>query len=545
MNVTELSKMIGQIAKGIRLVHSYYDDDLKEVWNTKEVKYGSVVWNVSSVSLEDNIWVYNGYLYYGDRLNEAGTNINSIFSDATTVIQTIISVIYNNVDLVSEIEDYPAINYFKNKYADELAGCYVSLNIKVANEYSSCDDGYDVRTLQIKENGLYNVTGYDMADVEVQSRAAFNVVPGENITITENGEDKIISAVNMRYDDTDIQSRVDLAQEKANDAYALGQAVEQTAGQALGTANNAWALAVSTEPTANNALGKANDAMGRANDAYSYAESINTNLTNKETAIYNKISDVQTAITNRDDEMESMINYLKEELLQIKAQIGLFPQWMRQVSQETGIPVTNLKQAEDNYTFVDYIESTGTQYIDTGVRFKEPYLFTAKMQVTGNSGGYDGAFGSRNTTGDTAKSPFVFAYTNNRLRLNFVTGTSDLFKSFSSVHTIKCKRNYLSIDGVEETYSASSINAQNYSFYLFNVNNAGNPLANGMIGKVYYATITDAGAGNRYLIPCLNSSNTPIMLDLMTMTEFENAGTGSFNAEGGSKTLEEKFNEML
>lgn len=214
MNVTELSKMIGQIAKGIRLVHSYYDDDLKEVWNTKEVKYGSVVWNVSSVSLEDNIWVYNGYLYYGDRLNEAGTNINSIFSDATTVIQTIISVIYNNVDLVSEIEDYPAINYFKNKYADELAGCYVSLNIKVANEYSSCDDGYDVRTLQIKENGLYNVTGYDMADVEVQSRAAFNVVPGENITITENGEDKIISAVNMRYDDTAIDNRISAIEDK-------------------------------------------------------------------------------------------------------------------------------------------------------------------------------------------------------------------------------------------------------------------------------------------------------------------------------------------
>ena len=94
MNLVELNKLIDKISLACPLVNSYYNESVYECWNTKEVKYGSVVMDFTNVTSAMNVTNYTAMFYYGDRLTEGKTNKNAIRSDAVTVLDAIIGKLY-------------------------------------------------------------------------------------------------------------------------------------------------------------------------------------------------------------------------------------------------------------------------------------------------------------------------------------------------------------------------------------------------------------------------------------------------------------------
>lgn len=221
--------------------------------------------------------------------------------------------------------------------------------------------------------------------------------------------------------------------------------------------------------------------------------------------------------------------------------------WMRYVSERTGIPAPNLAQAEKTYRFVDYLESTGTEWIDTGMKGNETssIRFEYKLNNTETISGTKGILGARSSA------------TSNSINISYASGQTMAldFQSSNTNRLTISQATWRNTDWHKVGISYERIYWDDLGINCSNVTNFETPIELGLFrqrsqtnwgytdGSIKYYIHTKSSE-SQYLIPCLNSSNTPIMLDVMTMTEFENAGTGSFKAEGGSKTLEDKFKEM-
>lgn len=138
MSLPQLYDYIGQIAQTIPIVHSYSNQTPYEYWNTHEVKYGSVIFAVKTVRTQNNIAKFDCVLYYGDRLNETGSNRDSVQSDAIGVLDSIVSRL-NCSDRV-EYVTYPfQTTLFEQKFADNLAGAYTNITIDLPATGNCCD----------------------------------------------------------------------------------------------------------------------------------------------------------------------------------------------------------------------------------------------------------------------------------------------------------------------------------------------------------------------------------------------------------------------
>lgn len=119
----------------------------------------------------------------------------------------------------------------------------------------------------------------------------------------------------------------------------------------------------------------------------------------------------------------------------------------------------------------------------------------------------------------------------------------DLPDSDNRLYNLSLNVNRAVVNGT--TYKTNISSILDIPFGLFCTNNNGNISGLGEGQYIYNAVMKNTASGiiNHIYIPCLKG-NTPIMLDLMTMTEYTNRGTGTF-AYGDTKSLEEKFNEIL
>ena len=103
MTIVQLHDYIGQIVKTIPIVYSYSNQTPYEYWNTQEIKYGSVIFCVKNVRTQNNIAKYECVLYYGDRLNENGSNRDSITQKKLNMLlnQSIVSYLNKSLLIIS------------------------------------------------------------------------------------------------------------------------------------------------------------------------------------------------------------------------------------------------------------------------------------------------------------------------------------------------------------------------------------------------------------------------------------------------------------
>lgn len=177
------------------------------------------------------------------------------------------------------------------------------------------------------------------------------------------------------------------------------------------------------------------------------------------------------------------------------------------------------------YTELQYIQSTGTQWIDTGITPTQDYTLYTKVAFLGSSG--TNVLGTRNSSNDTTNRFGIISF-----------GSSALFGAFYGTNSVTGKAvdqtpHEFSIgpDGFtmdEETVSVQQTNFScSYPIILFGFNNG----ANGIVGaeeKVYSCKIYSDGQLVREFIPCTNPDGIIGLYDLINAQFYGNAGSGDF-----------------
>lgn len=166
----------GQPIKPMVTVGSVYEN-----FNTKELKYPIVNFDNVNTIKKENDTVYSFTVYYADRLNEDGSNLLDIQSQATTALQLLLKNIYNS-GIMTLDEFYNAIiSPFRMKFTDKCAGAWMQVNIHTIG-INDCGD-FIPSILTITENGKYDVSTYEGVEVNVPT----GETPTGTIEIIENG----------------------------------------------------------------------------------------------------------------------------------------------------------------------------------------------------------------------------------------------------------------------------------------------------------------------------------------------------------------------
>lgn len=175
------------------------------------------------------------------------------------------------------------------------------------------------------------------------------------------------------------------------------------------------------------------------------------------------------------------------------------------------------------YTRLDYIQASGTQYIDTG--FKPNQDTRALMEVYPISTTPDGTclFGSRISYQNTDFSTWILT---SQIYSGFANEAK--LESFNPIQEfILDKNKNIQTTGTITLTNASATFQSNLNAYLFACNQNGSAVYHSST-KCYYCKIYDNGTLVRDFIPCKNANNVVGLYDLVNKEFYTNAGSGSF-----------------
>ena len=193
------------------------------------------------------------------------------------------------------------------------------------------------------------------------------------------------------------------------------------------------------------------------------------------------------------------------------------------------------------YTRLEYIESTGTQYIDTGFNPNNNTRVVLDFEPTAAYSSIVGIFGIRDTSSGTAANMFVFWNNGaNTFRTDyFGTQKTMTVSTLLARQTVDKDKNLTTIGSVSASNTASTGQCSN-NLYLFCTNNAGTANYFAKL-KLYSCQIYDNGTLIRDYIPCQTTSGVAGLWDDVNSQFYQNAKTGSFIAgempKGTHKTL--------
>ena len=204
-----------------------------------------------------------------------------------------------------------------------------------------------------------------------------------------------------------------------------------------------------------------------------------------------------------------------------------------------------LKVAEpswrDTYKEVEYLESTGKQYINTGVKVTPDYTIEVTFVMTQRNATWDTLFGTRNSN----QARFTARWANSatgKLGVHRSKGKTVNYESIDDAnatktmvtdtwHTIKLAKREYTFDGESrKTFSATSSTAVfPYPIYLFALCNAGSPADYGYF-RIKKARIwNDKDELIRDYIPCVDLDGVGGMYDVVNDTFTKSGSSTKFN----------------
>ena len=192
-----------------------------------------------------------------------------------------------------------------------------------------------------------------------------------------------------------------------------------------------------------------------------------------------------------------------------------------------------------NYTQVEYIESKGTQYIDTGYIPNQDTRIVAKIRCTSGSTSGNYVFGANDGTYRYSFGKSVNYYIAGYNNQNTAFSTN---ASTSSAFVLDMNKNKAVIGEYDATtgYSAFSVSK---TLTLFAMNDVSGIL----FGEcaIYSFKIYDNGTLVRDFIPCIGSDGFGGMFDLVQSKFYYSLGPGNFVSVGNEvKSVARKVNRM-
>lgn len=183
------------------------------------------------------------------------------------------------------------------------------------------------------------------------------------------------------------------------------------------------------------------------------------------------------------------------------------------------------------YKQLEYIESTGTQYIDTGVRVMPENYQQLKMSVTCEKIGKGSGASDWLLDGSNIANAYFYMGVYNG-KYYYGCGTADHYTGIAAASgkqtfTLDIPSSKFTVsDTVDVSISTEPVTAS-ASLHLFGYNN--NPVRC-YAEKIYSCQIYTGATLVRDFVPCKNASGVIGLYDTVGRQFYANAGTGSFTA---------------
>ena len=175
----------------------------------------------------------------------------------------------------------------------------------------------------------------------------------------------------------------------------------------------------------------------------------------------------------------------------------------------------------EGYTELEYIRSSGTQWIDTG--FKPNQNTRVVMKLSATETGSHTVFGADIDWVDNGFALGV-GFTHYGKETGTISGLNN-----GSPHEVDFNKNIISMDGSTVLTMGASTFSVPHNLALFANNRAGG-IQEKTTMALYYCRIYDGNTIIRDYIPCKNAGGAVGLYDLIGQKFYGNAGTGSFTA---------------
>lgn len=209
---------------------------------------------------------------------------------------------------------------------------------------------------------------------------------------------------------------------------------------------------------------------------------------------------------------------------------------VKQITQN-GVVIWGKTDEEDtfpkSYQIVEYIESTGTQWIDTGVVGSNTLTFDIKFlsKNTFGTGGYGTMFGGRknSSTSQYTLSSFGTSSGGGQFRWSSSTYNNLYMRANEIMHVSMDGSKFYRNDGTSfNCTQPAAYSGFRIALFALNENNAVNPIQFGKV-QLYSLKFYENGVLIRDFVPCYRKRDDEIGLyDLVEDVFYTNNGTGTF-----------------
>lgn len=184
------------------------------------------------------------------------------------------------------------------------------------------------------------------------------------------------------------------------------------------------------------------------------------------------------------------------------------------------------------YTPKQYLQSTSTQWINTGITPSQDTKVIIKFMA--DKWGYESLIGGRTTSSSKDQFTTYFDSDSNGRFLFRMDGMSSAITytgfKLNTIYTAELSGTKMEFTLEDGTVSfASGVAISDFSstvpMLLFKAQNVG---GTGLNGKVYSCKIYHQDSLVRDFQPCLDAEGVPCMFDFVSRKPFYNVGTGSF-----------------
>ena len=181
------------------------------------------------------------------------------------------------------------------------------------------------------------------------------------------------------------------------------------------------------------------------------------------------------------------------------------------------------------YKRLEYIQSSGTQYIDTGFKPNNNTRVLCDIDIDTSNATTAAIFGSRDSTSSSNKSFVLWKISATAFRSDLGSKSIQVTVTPSGRHSIDKNKAVCTVDDTSDTNTSDTFQAS-YNLTLFAVNGAGTIDSRRVIAKLYSCKVYDNGTLIRDFIPCLKSDGSVGLWDDVNSVFYGNAGTGTFTA---------------
>lgn len=209
--------------------------------------------------------------------------------------------------------------------------------------------------------------------------------------------------------------------------------------------------------------------------------------------------------------------------------IGLFDNVTQAFYGNAGTGAFMYGGSKGKYQWLDYVESSGTQYINTGFAPTS----NSRIVIRASSSGPYSVYGM---TGDGTS----FNLTGNDNGMYYYWGgqaASTVSNWFNQVHTFEQNKNVSYIDGSAYYTHSATTWSTSLPIFLFARNASGSMNDAGGTIRIYSCQLYENGTLVRDYVPCVSPSGKVGLYDKVTKRFFGNSGTGSLVAGPAKESI--------